>query len=85
MTDQIDRMARSARRHVRYEREKAMKWIEKWRIKPPISGYYYTSKAINALWDARLFSDACDKDYEHPFTREQMNGKVARFAPPRFA
>jgi len=85
INDQIERMARSAKRHIRYEREKAMKWIGEWNLRRPSIYPFYTSKALSAMWEARLFSDAALKDYEHPFTTEQMNAKVALRIPSRFA
>jgi hypothetical protein len=66
--DQIDRMALSARRHVRYEREKAMKWIAQWNLRPRLwPSPWYQGGPMNAAW-ASTFTYLGLEEYDVPIS-----------------
>lgn len=77
--DAIDRMARAARRHIRYERVKALQMIARFRFKPLTADY--SQKMPNAFWRQAIdeigFERIATIDYDAP-PGQRLNRVVVR-------
>jgi len=61
--EQIDRMARAARRHLRYEREKAIAWVRQYPLRPLSP---FSVRLAKAFYDSDQFTINVTRDYIEP-------------------
>ena len=77
----IDRMATAARRHIRYERVKALQMIARFRVKPITADY--TQRMVNAFWreaaGSFAMSRSVNRDYTDAHNAEMRSTVVVRF------